>query len=560
MRYLLAAEADKIQEFIFRSSRLREVVGASQLLSRFCREGAPPLLREQGGNPDTDILVNDGGSFRVVFGGPDAEAEAQAFGANLAELYRLSVGSSLSVAQPQQWNGLFQDANDQASQALRQAKNHWAGATYEVHMPYVAFCASCGVTLANHHGRLSHESGGRTGRYLCQNCRQKAAERWTQGPGNLHDFLAAVIGAEDQLDRFVLPDDADTVARYDLRKLNYVAYLVADGNGMGSVFGKCNEAQIKKLSDGLTEAVRRSLAKASGSLIARLDRKHDKDDREIVPVLPLILGGDDLFALIPAPYALDFARSFCLAWEEELRALLVDKVGLTIGTGKNEIVRPTVAAAVVICKSKYPYALAHKRADELLKEAKRQSKLLAPETGEQLSAVNFEVILGNRLAGMEEDDAKNAKLVRRSLRPYWVSEGGALSAKTFERGIDLYQLITQRYELKNVPNKRLNDLQRRFESLTPGITASNRTQQIEKWMHGLEIVLRRSGPKHEPKLRAALTALGKPQQDGSDHPWRILHRDDKEPLAHGMLDLLEAWDFAQDLKREPQEYEPEEDE
>jgi hypothetical protein len=43
MRYLIAAEADRIQDLIFRSSRLREVVGGSQLLSRFCQD-MPALL------------------------------------------------------------------------------------------------------------------------------------------------------------------------------------------------------------------------------------------------------------------------------------------------------------------------------------------------------------------------------------------------------------------------------------------------------------------------------------------------------------------------------------
>ncbi len=38
MRYLLAAEADKIQDFIFRSSRLREVVEERQQLDRRHRE------------------------------------------------------------------------------------------------------------------------------------------------------------------------------------------------------------------------------------------------------------------------------------------------------------------------------------------------------------------------------------------------------------------------------------------------------------------------------------------------------------------------------------------
>ena len=51
--------------------------------------------------------------------------------------------------------------------------------------------------------------------------------------------------------------------------------------------------------------------------------KWSREKKEwLVPVLPLILGGDDLFALIPAPYALDFARRFCLAYEEQLKKLV----------------------------------------------------------------------------------------------------------------------------------------------------------------------------------------------------------------------------------------------
>ena len=45
-RYLLAAEADKIQDFIFRAAKLREVVGGSRLLARFCVEGVNALIKE----------------------------------------------------------------------------------------------------------------------------------------------------------------------------------------------------------------------------------------------------------------------------------------------------------------------------------------------------------------------------------------------------------------------------------------------------------------------------------------------------------------------------------
>ena len=52
LTYLLAAEADKIQDLLFRSARLREVAGGSQLLTRFCDE-TPSAL----GVPEKDVIT-----------------------------------------------------------------------------------------------------------------------------------------------------------------------------------------------------------------------------------------------------------------------------------------------------------------------------------------------------------------------------------------------------------------------------------------------------------------------------------------------------------------------
>lgn len=555
MPYLLAAEADKIQEFIFRSSRLREVVGGSQLLTRFCRSVEDTLAKDY----KAQVVVNDGGSFRVIF---DTREQAVAFGADLAELYRLALGGSLTVAEPVALNGDFREAHDRAGNALRWAKNRRQGAMAEPHMPYVAFCASCGVGLANTRGRQTGRRTPQGSQYLCETCQTKTAERDRKPRAMLDEFYRAYcerLEIEPQED----PDwdqDADDIAEFDLRKRNYVAYLVADGNGMGRIFGSCDQGQMTTLSAELTSVLRSSLARAAADFKRTVPGQGD-----MIPVLPLILGGDDLFALIPAPYALDFARRFCLAWEEQMDEL-VKKVGLT------DVPPPTVAAAVVICKSKYPYALAHRRAEELLKAAKRQCKQLATEKGEHLSAVNFEVILGNRLAGLQEENEQSNGDVRSTLRPYWVTNNG-LPASAQERGVELKQLLDQRLALKNVPNKRLMELRRCFENLPADIKFEKRREKMEEWnKHELRRILDRLGQStrarsHQPskslrdQVDKAFVALGKPENEGNGaHHWRSIERDGTILLAHGMLDLLEAWDFAQDLGHSPDEYEPQEEE
>lgn len=521
MPYLLAAEADKIQDLIFRSSRLREVVGASQLLTRFCQSVGETLAKQHGGT----VIVNDGGSFRVMF---DDKNQAEAFGAELAELYQLALGGSLTVAEPAEVvdsaakDDLFKVANQAADQKLRWAKSRRSGVVAEAHMPYVAFCESCGVALAERRDtRKGRRSAGRR-YYLCHTCQVKQAER-------------------DRAQQAIL-EDADDIADFDLSQRNYVAYLVADGNGMGQIFGSCNQEQMTKLSQNLTTIIQNSLAQAIAQFRQAVPGK-----AAMIPVLPLILGGDDLFALIPAPYALDVARQFCLTWEREM-ADLVQKIGL------NDLPRPTIAAAVVICKSKYPYSLAYQRAKDLLKQAKQQSKRLAYATGEHLSAVNFEVILGNRLAAAEDRDDNT--VIRRTLRPYWVVES-TLSRDASEYGIALNTLLQQRYTLKDLPNKRLAELRRCFENVPANVQMDQRKAALEKWaVSELARILLRLSEQEQQKVTEALIALGSDKA----HYWRNVKWGNKTPLAHGMLDLLEVWDFSQDLTYTPDAYEPQEDE
>jgi len=113
-QYLLAAEADRIQDLLFRSSQLREVVGGSQLLSRFCN-GVPALL----GATKEQVITSGGGSFRIVF---ESEIEARRFGAALAEVYYRATGGTLSVAEPVPMTNGYELASEKAGEKLRQAK------------------------------------------------------------------------------------------------------------------------------------------------------------------------------------------------------------------------------------------------------------------------------------------------------------------------------------------------------------------------------------------------------------------------------------------------------
>lgn len=535
-QHILAAEADKIQDFVFRSSRLREVVGGSQLLSRFCEE-VPSLLEPSV--EGMEIVISAGGAFRILF---DNENEAILFGERLAEVYYRATDSSLTVAKPVAVNGSFGKASEDAEKELRRAKRWREGWQSKEHMPYIAFCASCGIGLAVDY-MAYYDKGPK--QYLCAACLNKDAERGSprhaeDAESFLGGFYRVVLQGmqkPEDLKKVDWPgkekyggrserDPTEDIADYDPRR--YVAYLLADGNKMGDIFGKCNSSdQMKNLSNGLTDVLRRALAAPAKQIMER----NNLGRPDFIPVLPLILGGDDLFALIPAPWALDFAQSFCRVYEQEMYKLVKD-LGLNV-------TQPTISAAVVICKSKHPYKLAHEAGETRLKEAKQIGKRATLKDDEQYSTINFEVVLGGRLIINSQSG-----IMRPTLRPYWV-----MDEEVFDYGLSIQSIIDQRCKLRTIPSKRLSEIQRLFDlSNIP-----NRPDDIEPWQGKLERLIGRIKQRNKDqgdRIETALRILG----GNAEKYWLRIDRDKDSWYGQSLPDLLEAWDFALKLNEDRKVY------
>ena len=519
MKYLLAAEADRIQDLLFRSSRLREVVGGSQLLNRFC-EDMPSLL----GVSKEDVITSGGGSFYVEF---ESEEAARRFGAALAEAYNRATGGTLSVAEPVEVTAGYGSASKEAGERLRRAKRR-GPAVMTRHIPYIAFCESCGVGLAVAHETRVEEEEGRAF-YLCPSCRAKAAERAEKSLGRfLKPFYKAVV-RPDVLPRMDWPHEAEAVGEYDAR--GYVAYIVADGNGMGEIFGECDdEKQARALSRKMDDVLREALAEP---IRLFMNNPAAKRRPRFIPALPLILGGDDLFALVPAPWALDIARHLCATFQSEMTKFAQEQ-GIT-----REI---TMTAAVVFCKANYPYYLAHDIGEDRLSETKRMVKALA-RTGTHLSAVDFEIVLGSQIAPQAPTGER-----RPTLRPYWVTDGAVPSGW----GLSINALLEWRYRLAQVPSRRLSQLRALF----------NRAPQDddrERWGRDLHRLLKRVerdwGREEEHPLR---TALKEKELGGIElEEWYSVERESDEEFWHGhaLPDLLRVWDWALKLDIAPVEYE-----
>jgi hypothetical protein len=554
MRYLLAAEADHIQNYLFRSARLREVVGGSQLLSRFCR-GVPEALAESLGIR-TEVITSGGGSFYIEF---ETAEDARRFGAALAEIYYRATGSTLSVAEPVAFeetggsNG-YRPASEAIGANLRQAKRQGIP-TATVHIPYIAFCESCGTGLAVAHEAHPDKAAAH---YVCESCLYKFGEAVTreqvEGTGQyLGEFLKSFYSLiEQDLSQMDWPQIPEDVAQgYDDR--GYVGYIVADGDGMGKVFHSCTKEQARTLSKKMDEVLRHSLA-----VPIQRTMRDSRGRHRFMPALPLILGGDDLFALVPAPWALDIARHLCQTFQREMTDL-AEQEGIKDEDGKK--IEITMTASVVICKANYPYYLAHDIGEHRLAEAKRVVKSLAAATGLRLSAVDFEIVLGSQI----EPEAPSGNW-RPSLRPYWVvPETDAEDPRLNGWGIPLHTLLDQRYRLRKIPSKRRSQLRALFDrAVTLGSEEDFRSEFGHEGRSKLAAVLKRI--ERDWETQPVENSGQDQEQQQKEHPvratlkqmgWYDIKRsnDPVQWKGHGMGDLLRAWNWTLSLDHDSSEYE-----
>lgn len=334
----------RVQTWLFAVPRLRAMVGANAMLGETLRVALPDLARETGrgwalarnaetspsadaydplkdhDDPASDakdgILSRDGGHFEARF-----ECGAEAFAKTAGDLLRAKLP------------GLH----------FRVSIDGEPHATSQVHviteLPVLAPCEWTGRGLAS---AIVEQGDERLAVSLDVEQRHNAAkdaENWKTKD------IASLLSAQTKLKTLTRPQELKALVGN-----GYLALIYADGNGVGSGLGKDN-------SDGKRAAffhrnrvlLRRAVKKA-------ID-KHCPDTGQ-APLIPLMLGGDDLLLVARAEIALPFVVTLCA----ELDALQKDRNDfiLTLGVG------------VVFAKHTIPIHRLHEVAEQLASSAKRR--------------------------------------------------------------------------------------------------------------------------------------------------------------------------------------------
>jgi hypothetical protein len=351
----------------------------------------------------------------------------------------------------------------------------------------------------------------------------------------------------------------------------WVAVIHADANDLGTLFQRSGERTwgltntdyalgLRALSclvdDCTRRAFRESLAEVGG---------------DAAPVLPLVLGGDDLTILCEGAIALRFAAAYLEKFEDhtrrELDKLMTKNDNTLLGrlAAEDESGRKqgrtkglTACAGVALVKPHFPFSAAYELAEDLTGEAKKAVKARREVP---VSALSFHVLYDSSSSGLRDlrkrqtvEDADGGK-VRLVAQPYVTTPKPRLAPIGAEAGSDVPSWIAGRHwddlvmrvaalratvepeqaaagtgpELgeRKLPNSQMHDLR---EALFLGVEVANGR-------------LRRLTPRYRHRgLEVFVT--GEPRDDGGGTVETLFRQPpgDDCPVT-GLLDAMDAAEF-----------------
>jgi hypothetical protein len=171
-----------------------------------------------------------------------------------------------------------------------------------------------------------------------------------------------------------------------------IALIHADGNGLGEALRKLQDhakqhpEDYLELFSGFSRAVGIATQKAAQRATEETLSNHKQDG--LYPARPIVLGGDDLTIIVRADLALEFTREFLLAFAEESLNELKPLREQEKFTFLPE--QLTACAGIAYAKSSQPFYLLHGLAEGLCKQAKSKAKKINPVG---LSALSFHRII-----------------------------------------------------------------------------------------------------------------------------------------------------------------------
>lgn len=394
MKYLYGAAVQGIQEFIFQTNKLREIVGASELVEEICTSKFARLLEKDGKyhelkkqlEEDANAIVHAAGNIKYIFTEKeDCENMVRCFPKEISQ-FAPGITVSQSVVEfiddedfPRAVKQLEAQLRVQRNKPMRYPMLGLMGIerSQQTGLP-VSYIKEKRHLDSATYAKLYYQKDDNT---IAKRTNKKLCKK---------SFGKTEIGDKE------IPYDISEMTG----KNDWIAVVHVDGNGLGQIVQKIgvNPNEFKNFSRLLDEAT---------TLAANEAYKTLSNGSSVIPMRPIVLGGDDHTVICRADLALSYVECFIEEFEKQTE----EKLGSILR--KNKIFKEnylTACAGISYIKSSFPFYYGYELAEALCSRAKTDAKTGLKDGELPASCIMFHKVQDSFVENYKE-------VVERELKP-----------------------------------------------------------------------------------------------------------------------------------------------
>ncbi|MCB2312915.1 hypothetical protein LGL55_16845 [Clostridium tagluense] len=402
--YIVKIDIGSKQKYIFSSNRLKEIIGASEIIRFVTEELGKAILKEigksteifEGGN-DGNILFQAGGNAMFRF---DNKDDAIVFNKIFSSfVMRYFDGLELLIVikefdiEKKYITDLYDEIEDLLTQKKGTRKNQFKRLSYGL----TKICPNTRKPAGYiREGRIiSKESSDKldfynavygknrpkdeTKEYNLKVDNKKDTQIEIENKDYMDILIEKKLIEKETINGFKFTDELDIIAG-EKNEGSYIGITCIDGNGMGQKIESFNKSinkgkgiynfnleYIEKFND-LTEEIKDNYLSAFAHTVKVIISNYNNyckkinftKEGKIIPLRPIILAGDDITFISNGKISVEATRIF---------TEFINKQKLKFGKKEYNL---TTSAGVVIVKRNYPFSRAVKLANSLEKNSKNR--------------------------------------------------------------------------------------------------------------------------------------------------------------------------------------------